>query len=286
LIFCLAKGPEAASFSRAPLDATPLWHIDMQDTHESTKISYSSRDSLAARAELFEHLKNYPATAEETERSLGLFVRGSLLARMFAIRELYEKIVMLPGMIVDLGTWRGQTAVVCENLRAIFEPLHFNRRIACFDTFEGYLGFSDKDRATEIHKDGTYRLSADYPELLNRLLVLHEQSNAMGHNHGKHAVVKGDVRVTLPKFFEERPSEVVALAFFDLNSYVPTAAAFEVVRQRLVPGGVIGFWQLTRDVIPAEGMVYVQEILGKHDHVIHRSRFYPGLCFLENKAAP
>ena len=131
----------------------------MTQAHESTVISYSDEKSLEARSKLFSLLKSYPASDGEAER-LGLFLRGSLLARIFAIRELYEKIVMKPGIIMDLGTWRGQTAVLCENLRAILEPLHFNRRIVCFDTFEGYVGFSDKDKATDLHQDGTYRVGS------------------------------------------------------------------------------------------------------------------------------
>src|ERR1035437_3829768 len=158
--------------------------------HESTIISYSSDPSIKARNELFEVFKNYPASDDEKERSMGLFLRGSLLARIFAIRELYEKITMFPGVIIDLGTWRGQTAVVCENLRAIFEPLHFNRRIIAFDTFTGYQGFSDHEHSTQLHKNGTYSTGENYDELLNQILQLHEQSNAMGHNIGKHKVIK------------------------------------------------------------------------------------------------
>lgn len=251
--------------------------------HESTVISYSNDKSIEARNELFETFKNYPATNEEKERSLGLFIRGSLLARIFAIRELYEKIVMLPGVIIDLGTWRGQTAVVCENLRAIFEPLHLNRRIVCFDTFEGYKGFSDKDRATALHKEGTYKVSDDYAEFLNNLLMLHEKNNAMGHNFGKHKVIKGDCRVTVPKFFSDCPNEVVSLAFFDVNAYEPTLDSFKTIYDKLVPGGVIAFWQLTRDVIPAEGMVYANNIINHYNHTINRSQFYPGLCYIVKK---
>jgi hypothetical protein len=105
-------------------------------------------------------MKNYNATDEEAERSLGLFIRGSLLSRILAIAEIYKQIIHLPGAIFDVGTWRGQTAVLCENLRAVFEPLHFNRRIICFDTFEGYTGFSDKDKATSAAKSpkSTYTL--------------------------------------------------------------------------------------------------------------------------------
>lgn len=255
----------------------------MGKKHESTAITYSGADSLAARSELFEILKNYPATPEETERSLGLFLRGSLLARIFAIRELYEKIVPLPGAVFDVGTWRGQTAVVCENLRAIFEPLHFNRRIVCLDTFSGYKGFSRRDKASVLHKDGTYKVEKNYARLLERLLALHEKSNAMGHNHGKHTVLKGDCRTTLPKFFKENENEVAALAFFDLNCFAPTLKSFELIYEKLVPGGIAAFWQLTRRCVPAEGMVYSREILNKRGHAIRRSRFYPGLCYIIKK---
>ncbi|MBI5882788.1 MAG: hypothetical protein HZB91_06760 [Elusimicrobia bacterium] len=255
----------------------------MRKEHESTAITYADERNLAARAELFRVLKSYPATDAETERSLGLFLRASLLARIFAIRELYEKILMLPGIIIDLGTWRGQTAVVCENLRAIFEPLHFNRRIVCLDTFNGYQGFSSKDKPSDLHKDGTYKVEKDYALFLERLLALHEKNNAMGHNHGKHKVFKGDCRATLPKFFKENANEVVALAFFDVNSFTPTLASFDRVYERLVPGGIAAFWQLTRDSIPAEGMVYAGEILNKRSHTIHRSQFYPGLCYVSKK---
>lgn len=253
----------------------------MAKSHESAVVSYSPSDSVDARMEIFRQMNAYQATDEEKERSLGLFLRGSLLARIFAIADIYKQIVDIPGAVFDIGTWRGQTAVVCENLRAIFEPLHFNRRIVCFDTFEGYKGFSEKDKATALHQEGTYALSGtDYAQFLSELLVLHEKANAMGHNHGKHKVIKGDCRETIPAFFEKAPNEYVALAFFDVNSYEPTLQAFEQIWAHLVPGGIVAFWQLTRNTIPAEARVYAEKILGSYPHKLHRSETYPGLCYL------
>jgi hypothetical protein len=250
--------------------------------HESAIISYSATSSLDARSQLFEAMQGYPGSPEEKERSLGLFLRGSLLARILAIGELYREVVNKPGMVLDIGTWRGQTAVLCENYRAIYEPLHFNRRILCLDTFEGYLGFGDEDRATALHHDGTYNVGGlSYAQLLSDLLELHEKNNAMGHNHGKHKVIAGDVRETLPRFFEENPNEFIALAFFDLNCLEPTEKCFEIVSSRLVPGGVVAFWQLTRNVVPAEGKFYAESIISKFPHEIHRSSLYPGLCYIK-----
>ncbi|WP_105435244.1 class I SAM-dependent methyltransferase [Neorhizobium tomejilense] len=254
----------------------------MSTGHESSILSYSPSDALESRKEIFDIMQSYQATDEEKERSLGLFLRGSLLARILGVAEIYQKIVSLPGIVMDIGTWRGQTAVLCENLRAIYEPLHFNRRIVCFDTFEGYAGFSDKDKSTELHKEGTYDLGGeDYSKFLSRLLVLHERSNAMGNYNGKHKVIKGDCRVEIPKFFTENPGEFVSLAFFDVNSYDPTLKSFGDVWDRLVPGGIVAFWQISRGVaVQAEGQVYADNILTKVPHKIYRSSTYPGLCYL------
>ena len=253
----------------------------MTKAHESAVVSYSPSDSIQARKEIFHLMNNYQASDDEKERSLGLFLRGSLLARILAITDIYKQIVNLPGSIFDIGTWRGQTAVICENLRAIYEPLHFNRRIICFDTFEGYTGFSDKDKATTLHCDGTYGVGGDdYAAFLKHLLIQHEKSNAMGHNHGKHRVIKGDCRETIPHFFTENPNEYLALAFFDVNSYDPTLKSFEHVWEKLVPGGIVAFWQLTRDTIPAEARVYGEKILPIYKHAIQRTATYPGLCYL------
>ena len=181
----------------------------MNIKHESSVLTYSAEDSIAARKEIFSMMNEYDSSDEEKERSLGLFLRGSLLARMLAIVEIYQKIVDIPGVIFDIGTWRGQTAVICENLRAIYEPLHFNRRIVCFDTFQGYKGFSNKDRETELHGEGTYSLSGEsYVSWLEKLIELHEISNAMGHYHGKHKVISGDCRETIPHFFKNFPGEI------------------------------------------------------------------------------
>jgi hypothetical protein len=152
----------------------------------------------------------------------------------------------------------------------------------CFDTFEGYQGFSDKDKPTKLHRDGTYNVGgAEYAELLRSLLVIHEKNNAMGHYHGKHKVIVGDCTKTLPDFFEENSNEFVALAFFDVNSFEPTLHSFETIYEKLVPGGIVAFWQLTRDSIPAEAMVYTKKILNKYPHTILRSTYYPGLCYLK-----
>jgi hypothetical protein len=249
--------------------------------HESSIVTTSNEIQLQARAEIFQNFLNYKGTIEERERCIQLFTRGSLLSRNYAIRELYELIVNIPGGILDLGTWRGETMIICENLRSIFEPFNVNRRIYGFDTFEGYIGFEEAETNSKFHSNGTYGVEKDYDIYLTNLIKLHEQSNVLSISD-KHQVIKGDVQVTLPKFFNENKNEFISLAFFDLNSYQPTSKAFKLVYDRLSPGGIIAFWQLTRpkEIISGEGSVYCEEILNKYPHTLHKSKFYNNLSYL------
>ncbi len=250
--------------------------------HESSVITSSNNDQISARQELFNLLGHYPASPEEMERSLSLFLRGSMLARILGIFEVYQHIVKIPGAILDIGTWRGQTAVLCENFRAILEPLNFQRRIHAFDTFTGYQGFANESRKEEVLSDGTYSLPKNYADLLAKLLQLHERNNAMGHIHDKHHVWEGDCRETLKDFEKQYPSEMIALAWFDVNAMQPTQYAFETVLKHLVPGGIIAIWQLSRgNEIPAEGTYYLNEVLKQYPHhQIYHSQAYPSLCYL------
>lgn len=251
-----------------------------RDGHESGVITRSSDESLDARAELFKISKSYPGTDTERERSSGLFLRASLLARFLAVYEVYKRIVSIPGAVFDVGTWRGQTAVLLENFRAILEPLNLDRRIFAFDTFLGYQGFSDRDRATDLHHNGTYSVGEHYPELLSQILELHEKSNALGHFRGKHRVVAGDICETLPELLSKHPELFVSLAFIDLNSVEPTELVIETLWNRIVPNGIMAFWQLTQPKIPGDGMAYVNAVLKSRPHRIERSKIYPGLCFI------
>lgn len=250
------------------------------DFHESGVISRSNADSLEARRQIFRLLEEYPASNTEKERSLGLFLRASLLARYLGVFEVYERIIDIPGVIFDVGTWRGQTAVLCENFRAILEPLNLDRRIFAFDTFTGYVGFSDRDKQTDLHREGTYRIGDSYPEYLSELIKLHEISNAMGHFHGKHRVVAGDVLESIPKTFADFPNLLVSLAFLDLNSVIPTEFVIEQIWNRLVPNGILAFWQLTQPDIQGDAVAYIGSVLNSLPHSISRSRFYPGLTFV------
>ena len=248
--------------------------------YDSKIFTNSSNNQLEARDKLYELFENYPAPKDEKERSLSLFMRGSQLARLLAINEIYQKIINIPGNIMDCGTWRGSTAILCENLRAIYEPLNFQRHIYAFDTFTGYKGFKQNEVKIKNISNGTYSVEDKYDELLKNLLILHEQNNAMGHIYGKHYVIPGDIIETLPKILSENRGLSLSLVFFDLNCYKPTNEVFNYVLSRLLVGGIIAMWQFSREEIQSEAQVFFEQIQGKINYSIHKCTTYPSLVYV------
>lgn len=240
----------------------------------------SNNESIKCRFKLFSMLQDYEAPLDEKERSLPLFFRGSLLARILAVDEVYRAAVDTPGYIADFGAWRGLTSVLCENFRSIYEPLNFQRKIYSFDTFEGYKGFSEGEAKTVNVSEGRYAVEEGYEKYLSDLLICHEMNNAMGHTHGKHKVIKGDAVETFDQLIKSDRSLFFSHVFFDMNCYLPTKKVLELVLPRLVTGSVIAFWQLTRPEIEAEGKAFIElfGLLGKYK--LHKAKTYPSLCYI------
>lgn len=248
--------------------------------YDSSKFTNSNNMQLNARDELYKEFESYNAPRNEKERSLALFIRASQLARILAVEEIYKKIIDIPGNVFDFGTWRGSTAVLCENLRAIYEPLNFQRHIYAFDTFEGYKGFKDSEVTVNNISNGTYSVENNYENVLSKLLLLHEQNNAMGHINDKHFVIKGDITETFPLLLEQNEGLSISLAFFDLNCYQPTMITLKHTLERLLPGGILAIWQFSRLEIQAEAKAYFQLIEGKTSFTIHKCEAYPSLVYI------
>jgi hypothetical protein len=249
---------------------------------ESTRHTGSTDLQLEFRNKLWDAFRHAPLSEADLERSLGLFIRGSTLARFLATSDAYRRIVNLPGHIFDLGCWRGQGAVLCENLRAIYEPFNKRRRIVCFDTFEGYTQPGDRDRPSETFHASTYAVGKPYAAFLRNLLEMHEGNNAMPHLRGLHRVVEGDASKSVAEYLDKYPATLVALAFFDLGLYAPTrdVLARLLFGHTLAPGAVLVFYQLTADdELPGDAIAF-KEMIGARKFSLEKSVFYPSMSLV------
>jgi len=248
-----------------------------REKEQTEQVSYaletnSSPAQLSARDRLLEMFRDRPVPDDHLMTNFGLYLRSSALVKYLVLNELYEMIIPVPGVIMEFGTWWGQNLVMFENLRAIYEPFNKTRRIIGFDTFSGYTGFTDKDTPGDVVDAGGYRVTADYKPYLQELLAVHESCNVLGHLHGRHQLVAGDVTETAPRYFQDHPETIVALAYFDMALYGPTRAALEAIRPHLVPGSVVLLDEFTWSEAPGEAIAF-KEVFRDARYAIRRSRY-------------
>ncbi len=206
---------------------------DMSLRHEPERLQREALERLFEGSELstFEMFRAFP-----------VFTPRFNLARFLAHYEIFKKAVDVPGVIVDLGVFRGASTFTWAKLCEIFCPTDARKVVYGFDTFEGFPSLSPADGPVDPRNDvrpGGYFGGASVP----RDLALARE--AMNHDrHLRHVerieLVRGDVLQTIPEFVQRKgPGLRIALLNLDLDLYQPTRCALEHFAPLMAPGGVI-----------------------------------------------
>ena len=241
-------------------------------TNYSFVESYSSKTQINSRKQLEKYFEECQIPTDDLMTQLGLFVRSSYLVKFLVLNDLYQRIISLPGDIVEFGTRYGHNMIVFENLRAIYEPFNKTRKIIGFDTFEGYANHSSKDSDSEVFNENFYHTFENYKEYLENLLKVHEKNNVLGHINGNHRVIEGDVTQTAKKYFNEHPESIVSLAYFDMGLYNPTKSALESIKNHLIPGSIILLDEFNWSEAPGETIAF-KEVFGNKGYKIEKSKY-------------
>lgn len=235
--------------------------------------SYASARQRDARQKLHRLFKESPLPDEHLLVNLGLYQRSSVVAKFLYLNELYQHIINLPGVIMEFGTWWGQTLVQFQNLRAVYEPYNHTRKVVGFDTFEGYPYSNIKDGTSELVKQGQYAVSTNYLSYLNDLLDYHEMENTISHIK-KYDLIKGDVVETINTYLSQHPETIISLAYLDMQLYEPTKTVLEAIVPYLVKGSVIAMDELNCADFPGETVAF-RETVGLSKYQVFRSQFLP-----------
>lgn len=242
----------------------------------------ASREQVSARAQLVDLFNRSPLPPEDLLFNIGLYVRSSVLVKFLVMSEIYQRIMNLPGCLVEFGTWWGQNLVLLENLRAIHEPFNKQRMILGFDTFTGYTAPSEQDKHSDVWKEASYSTGPAYMEYLRQLLEAHEGSNVLGHLRGRHRLIEGDIEVTAKAWFTEHPETIVAFAYFDVALYKPTKAALLAIKPHLVSGSVLLLDELTWPESPGEAIAF-KEVFARDEVRIEKCALYPSKAIVTVK---
>ena len=222
--------------------------------------TYASDAERTSRSGMLQLLRQAPIPDDQLLSNLGLFLESKNLARILFMDFLFRQIVSVHGAVMEFGTRWGQNVALFAALRGIYDPFNRHRKIVGFDTFEGFPEIKPQDGQSSIMTQGNLAVSEDYESYLSTVLEHHEQLNPLAHLR-KFELRAGDATIELPKYLEEAPETIVALAYFDLDLYEPTRRCLEVLRPRFVRGSVIGFDELNDPDSPGETLA-LMEVFG------------------------
>jgi hypothetical protein len=241
-------------------------------------VNNASQDELDRRAAFVQAFRSNPLPDAEVLANLGLFLNRQALSRLLFMHDLYRLALPVHGVVMEFGTRWGQNVVTFTNLRGIYEPYNYTRKIVAFDTFEGFPTVDPKDGGDPVVHTGAYAVTKGYDGFLGGLMRYHESESPLSHMV-KHELVKGDVCETLPKYLEQHPETIVALAYFDVDLYEPTKKCLEALAPYLTKGSVLGFDELNFPAFPGE-TVALREALGLSRHAVRRSPLSPTASYL------
>ncbi len=233
-----------------------------------TLASSTEQNNRERQAELFE---NSPIPSNEKVSQVGLFQRRQDLSKVLFMNELYQQFVNTHGVIMEFGTRWGQNLATLSNMRGLYEPFNYNRRIVGFDTFEGFVGTSKKDGSDDSIEEGAFSVTQNYETFLKDVLDCNQMESPLNHVD-KIEICKGDAPLQLKAYLERNPQTIIAFAYFDFDIYAPTVECLKMIKPHLVKGSIIGFDELNDPGFPGETLA-LQEAFGLNNVRLQRSRF-------------
>jgi hypothetical protein len=181
------------------------------------------------------------------------YIRRYQLKRFLAHYDLFKKIVDVPGVIVELGVYRGVSLLTWAKFAEIFLTTDTNRVVYGFDSFRGLQDFTDKDGAPVPQTGkvvGGWSAESVRDEV-DELIALCNADTVLQRRSPRVKLIAGEVADTIPKFLEENPGIRISLLHFDVDLYQPTKIGLELLYDRVVKGGVVIFDEY--GLVPWEG---------------------------------
>lgn len=232
-----------------------------------------SEQEVQERKNIIELFKNCPIPEQELLRNLSLFINRQAFSRYIFFQELYQKILNVHGVVMEFGVRWGQNLALFSNLRGIYEPYNYTRKIIGFDTFAGFPSVSEKDGKADVIRVGELKVSEQYEKYLEKILAYHQSESPLSHIK-KFELVKGDATQTLEVYLKTNPETIVAFAYIDLDLYEPTKKVLTLLKNHVTKGSIIGFDELNYPAFPGE-TIALQEVFGLDRFSIKRSPLTP-----------
>ncbi len=222
----------------------------------------ASSKEIDNRKNFFDLYNANPIPQNEVLANMALFINRQELTKILYLNELYKKITEVHGIVIEFGVRWGRHMTTLLNLRGIYEPYNYSRKIIGFDTFSGFDSISQKDGNHEIIKKGSFSVADSYEEYLKSILSYHETESPLNHIK-KFDLIKGNAVVEIGKYLTNHPETLIAFAYFDFDIYEPTVKCLEAIIPYMTKGGIIAFDELVDPHFPGETIAYREMLENK-----------------------
>jgi hypothetical protein len=208
--------------------------------------AFDGRKNFAADDEiermLEEHFDKFGVSRREIWRNFPIYARRVFLKRFLAHYQLFQKIVDLPGDIVELGVYRGTTLLSWANFLEVHCMGDRQRKVIGFDNFMGFGELDQKDGALapDVGKKAGGFDAGTFEESLRDAIRIFDADRFIPYKP-RVVLVKGNVEETVARYVEEHPGLRISLLHFDVDLYRPTLAGLRTLWPLVVPGGAVLF---------------------------------------------
>ena len=226
-------------------------------TKKYQRLNNKSDEENSNFNELIDIYKNTPIPDNEILENLFMYIQKKDLSHLLFMNDIYKKILNIHGNIVEFGTRWGRNLALFVSLRGIYEPYNHTRKIIGFDSFTGFPNISKKDGNHSTLKKGSYSVTKDYINNLDKFLEKKERELPINHIK-KYELIKGDVSKTSHNYFNKNKESIIALAVFDLDLYKPTKEALKSILPRLSKGSIVLFDELNHSAYPGETQAFLE----------------------------
>jgi hypothetical protein len=208
---------------------------------------------------LLSHMDNPEVIAQ----NILLYIKRYRLTRLLTLYEMFKPTINLPGDIVELGVFRGESLLTFARMLECFCMGDRTKRIFGFDHFRGLQKLREQDGRDfpEVDKKAGGWCGRSYYEELSKLIQLFDADRFMPLKQ-RIVLIEGDVIDTVPQFVKDNPGVRISLLHFDLDLYEPTKVGLEYLYDLVVPGGVIIFDEYAFHEFPGETQA-VDEFMAK-----------------------
>jgi hypothetical protein len=170
--------------------------------------------------------------------------------------ELYKKVLDVPGDIIELGVYKGNSFSWLAHLSVILEPHSINRRLIGFDIFSGFASINSKADPDDISSND---FSDTSYEIIKKGLANIDMVRPVNKIE-RFLLIIGNILETLPAFLDQNRWMTCAMLILDTDLYEPTKIGIRQILPIMPKGGILVFDEYNYQKFPGETQAIKEEL--------------------------